>query len=441
VANLLEHVGYEVHREYYVNDAGRQMQILAVSLWLRYLEQHNVEIAFPSKAYQGDYVKDIAKNLQTQEADRLCTAEIIDKLNTEIKNISVADKDDTADKFVDGYVETAKKVLGDLDFKICLDTAISNVLTDIKEDLAEFGVHYDNWFSEEQMIAEGAIGTTINHLEARNYLYKKDGAVWFKTSEFGDEKDRVLIRANGQNTYFAPDIAYHLNKLERGYDIISDILGSDHHGYVPRLRACLRAFDKSDEKFITKLVQFVHLYRGTEKAQMSTRSGEFVTLRELRDEVGDDAARFFYVMRKVDQLVDFDIELAKSKSSENPVYYIQYAHARICSVIRQLAEKGYTYNEKTNSLDALTEPMEHAILKHLSKYTEFVQAAALAYEPHRIVQYLRDLANLFHKYYNAHVILVEDENLRNARICLSLAVKQVLHNALALLGVSSPEQM
>jgi len=271
------------------------------------------------------------------------------------------------------------------------------VLSDIKEDLGEFGVHYDNWFSEEQMIAEGAVPKTIEQLEVKDYLYKQDGAIWFKKSEFGDEKDRVLIRSNGQNTYFAPDIAYHLNKLERGSDIVIDILGSDHHGYVPRLRACLRAFGRDDNQFATKLVQFVNLYRGNERVQMSTRSGSFITLRELREEVGNDATRFFYIERKVDQLVDFDIELAKSKSQENPVYYIQYAHARICSIMRQLYDKGYSWeSDLVNQPEIakfLSEPMETALLKHMSQYVDFIGAAALAYEPHRVVQYLKDLAH------------------------------------------------
>lgn len=458
-SNLLEFVGFDVHREYYINDAGRQMQILAVSLWLRYLElckqKHDLDInfSFPKKAYQGKYVKDIAVDLYTQEQNKLADSKILflfkdslDKFLAENNNLKDDDSNsDNGDKFVDLNIAAAKIALGELNFKICLDKATNSVLTDIKEDLAEFGVHYDNWFSEDQMIAEGAIPKTISYLESKNLLYKKDGAIWFKTSEFGDEKDRVLIRSNGQHTYFAPDISYHLNKLERGYDIIFDILGSDHHGYVPRLRACLRAFEKPDEKFITKLVQFVHLYRGDEKVQMSTRSGEFITLRELRDEVGNDAVRFYYVMRKLDQVVDFDIELAKSKSSENPVYYVQYAHARICSVMRQLAEKGFKYSEldiaDINKLEVLTESLELDILRHLSKYIDILQSSALSYEPHRLAQYVRDLSAMFHKYYNSHMILVDDKNIRDARLSLILAVKQIITNILSLLGVSSPEEM
>jgi arginyl-tRNA synthetase len=444
VANLLEHIGFDVHREYYVNDAGRQMQILAYSLWVRYLEQQNIEISLPKKAYQGEYIKDIADKLITQEQDRLCSDEIVNKFKQELANRDLIDNEENGDQYIDANVQILKNILGERDFKICLDLVLTEIQRDIKEDLGEFGVHYDNWFSEEQMIAEGAISKTISELEAKNYLYKKDGAIWFKTSELGDEKDRVLIRSNGQNTYFAPDIAYHLNKLERGSDFIIDILGSDHHGYIPRLRACLRAFGKADEQFVTKLVQFVNLYRGDKKVQMSSRSGSFVTLRELREEVGNDAVRFLYVERKVDQLVDFDIELAKSKSQENPVYYVQYAHARICSVMRQLEEKGYTWDNRYNNLEKLanlTEDLELALLKQMSKYIDFIAASALAYEPHRVVQYLKDLAHLFHRYYNTHPVLVEDDNIRNARLCLILAVKQVLSNALGILGVSSPEKM
>lgn len=445
VANLLEHVGFNVHREYYVNDAGRQMQILAFSLWLRYLELNNIAISLPKKAYQGEYIKDIADTLITQEGQRLCTPEITNTFKQKLAAVDISDDEEHGDQYVDANVQALKEVIGERGFKTCLDLVLTEILRDIKEDLGEFGVHYDDWFSENQMIEEGAIAKTIEELKAKNCLYQKDGAIWFKTSEFGDEKDRVLIRSNGQNTYFAPDIAYHLNKLERGSDYIIDILGSDHHGYIPRIRACLRAFGKSDDKFVTKLVQFVNLYRGDEKVQMSSRSGSFITLRELREEVGNDAVRFFYIERKVDQLVDFDIELAKSKSQENPVYYVQYAHARICSVMRQLAEKSYIWDEKNaNNIEhlvSLTEDLELALLKHMSKYIDFITATALSYEPHRVVQYLKDLAHLFHRYYNTHSILVDEDKIRNARVALVLAVKQILANALNLLGVSSPEKM
>ncbi len=444
VANLLEHVGFKVFKEYYINDAGRQMQILALSLWLRCLELKDYKIYFPTKCYQGDYVKDIAQEalLESVLAVGLLN-NAVEQYTALVQKISLNDDADNGDSYVDQSIAAAKKVLGELVFKKYLIFVCDNVLKDIREDLAEFGVEFDSWYSEAKMIETGAIPKTIDYLKSKNYLYEKDGALWFKTSEFGDEKDRVLIRSNGENTYFAPDIAYHLSKLERGYDTIVDILGSDHHGYIPRLRACLRAFNKPDDKFVTKLVQFVDLYRGEQKVPMSTRTGSFVTLRELRTEVGNDAARFFYVMRKVDQLIDFDIELAKSKSNENPVYYIQYAHARICSIFRQLAEKNYSFDKPVDlsSLNALTEVGEIEILKHLSTYKDIIEVSAQAYEPHRVVQYVKELAHLFHKYYNSCIILADDKLLRNARLYLILAVKQIIFNALTLLGISSPEKM
>ncbi|MBP9721836.1 MAG: arginine--tRNA ligase [Gammaproteobacteria bacterium] len=453
VANLLESIGFSVYREYYINDAGRQMQILGFSLWLRYLELKNYKIKFPSKGYQGDYVSAIAQDFAAQissgsELNILADSRIVDLYLNKIKNITVPDDLENGDSYIDQCIAIASEVMTQANFKTCMDFVCAQVLTDIKADLEEFGVRFDNWFSEAQMIATGAIERTLEYLEAKNYLYKKDGATWFKTSEFGDEKDRVLIRSNGQNTYFAPDIAYHLSKIERGNDIVADILGSDHHGYIPRLRACLRAFDKPDEKFITKLVQFVDLYRNNQKVPMSTRSGSFITLRELRNEVGNDATRFFYIMRKVDQLIDFDIDLAKSKSNENPVYYIQYAHARICSIMRQLIEKGYNFDSNyikniadLSKLNVLEDQHELDLLNHLSNYVEMIESAALAYEPHRVVQYLKELANLFHKYYNACAILTDDMMIRDARVYLILAVKQIISNALTLLGISSPEKM
>ena len=453
VANLLEHVGFVVHREYYINDAGRQVQILALSTWLRYAAVNPEAceagaLGFPSRCYQGDYVNDVANDLRKHFGEKFASFDYINNYIAKKENSNLLDDADNGDNYVDTCISHLKETIGDINFKICLDFACNSIIADMKNDLEEFGVVYDEWFSENKMINNGAVPAAINYLEEKGCLYKKDGAIWFKTSEYGDEKDRVLIRSNGQNTYFAPDIAYHLSKLERGYDVIMDILGSDHHGYIPRLRACLRAFNKPDEKFITKLVQFVDLYRGTVKVPMSTRTGSFVTLRELRNEVGNDATRFFYVARKVDQLMDFDIDLAKSQSNENPVYYIQYAHARICSITRQLAEKGYHFdahylNDQAAlaKLKVLIEPAEIELLKHLGNYIDMIQTAALAYEPHRVVQYLKDLAHLFHKYYNAHPVIVEDDDTRNARICLILAVKQIIKNALTLLGISSPEKM
>jgi arginyl-tRNA synthetase len=289
----------------------------------------------------------------------------------------------------------------------------------------------------------GAVGRAIERLKDAGHLYEKAGAWWFRSTDFDDEKDRVVVRENGQTTYFASDIAYHMQKLERGFDRVIDIWGADHHGYVPRVKAALTALGDDADKLDVLLVQFAILYRGGEKAQMSTRSGEFVTLRELREEVGDDAARFFYVMRKCEQHMDFDMDLAKSQSSDNPVYYIQYAHARICSVFRQLDEKALSHDCDNGlvNLVSLTESHEQALLTGLARYPEVVENAALNHEPHQLAHFLRDVANDFHTYYNAHQFLVDDVALRDARLCLIGATKQVLVNGLGLLGVSAPESM
>ena len=277
----------------------------------------------------------------------------------------------------------------------------------------------------------------------QGHVYEKDAALWFRSTDYGDEKDRVLVRDNGQTTYFASDIAYHMDKLERGFDRVIDIWGADHHGYVPRVKAALQALGDDPEKLDVLLVQFAVLYRSGEKVQMSTRSGEFVTLRQLRKEVGSDAARYFYVMRKCEQHMDFDLDLARSQSSDNPVYYVQYAHARVMSVFRQLEEKGLAWDREqgSQSLEHLTESHEQELLINLSRYPEVLETAALGHEPHQLTNYLRDLANDFHTYYNAHTFIVDDPALRNARLNLISATRQVIGNALGLLGVSAPESM
>jgi len=284
---------------------------------------------------------------------------------------------------------------------------------------------------------------TLKLLRANKNVFEKDGAVWFRATDFGDEKDRVVVRKNGQTTYFASDIAYHLEKRQRGFDLLLDVLGADHHGYVARVRAGLEATGQPGESLEVRLMQFVALFRGGEKVQMSTRSGDFVTLRELRREVGNDAARFFYVLRSNDQHLDFDLELAKSHSSDNPVYYIQYAHARICSVMQQMSDKGFDWQAERawNHLDRLNEQHEKALIVSLSRYPEVISLSAKNRAPHTLAHYLRDLANDFHTYYNAHTFLVEDQDLRDARIALIVAVRQVIANGLALLGVSAPESM
>ncbi len=441
VADLLVAAGFRVHREYYVNDAGRQMDILATSLWLRYLEQLGEPITFPSNGYQGQYVIDIASALMRKH-ERIFhqpAGAVMDKLPPDAQGDGSGDKE----THIDALIQRCKQLLGEADYRTVFDFGLQAILDDIREDLLDFGVAYEEWFSERSLVAQGIVDRALERLKLSGHVYERDGAWWFRSSSFGDEKDRVLIRENGQATYFAHDIAYHMDKLERGFDRVIDIWGADHHGYVPRVKAALAALGDSPERLDVLLVQFANLYRGGEKVAMSTRSGQFVTLRELREEVGNDAARFFYVMRKCEQHMDFDLDLAKSQSSDNPVYYIQYAHARICSVMRQLEEKGLTLDEAQGlaHLPRLVEDHEQALMMLLARYPETIESAAMSHEPHQVAYFLRDLANALHTYYNAHPFIVDDEALRNARLTLILATRQVIHNGLALLGVSAPETM
>ena len=439
VADLLEAVGYEVHREYYVNDAGRQMDILATSVWLRYLELCGEALEFPSNGYRGDYVWDIAATLHRDHGDayRHMSSEVFDGLPLDAP--AGGDKE----THIDGLIARARQLLGDNRYRFVFELGLNVILDDIRDDLSLFGVEYQEWYSERALTESGAVNKAIGRLRESGYLYEKGGAWWFRSTEFGDEKDRVVVRENGQTTYFASDIAYHMDKLERGFDRVIDIWGADHHGYVPRVKAALQAMGGDPTRLDVLLVQFAILYRGGERAQMSTRSGEFITLRELRKEVGRDAARFFYVMRRCEQHMDFDLDLAKSQSSDNPVYYVQYAHARIHAVLRQAAEKliDVMPSDGMTNLERLSETHELDLLKSLSRYPEVVETAAGNEEPHQLTNYLRELANDFHTYYNAHQFLVEDVTLRDARIKLILATREVLRNGLNLLGVSAPEQM
>ena len=439
VADLLAAVGFNVHREYYVNDAGRQMDILGTSVWLRYLELCDETLSFPSNGYKGDYVWDIAATLHRDHGEHYKHS--AEEVFAEIPADEPAGGD--KEEHIDALIGRAKQLLGDNRYRFVFELGLNTILDDIRDDLALFGTRYDEWYSERSLTESGAVNKAIERLRKAGYLYEKDGALWFKSSEFGDEKDRVVERDNGQITYFASDIAYHMDKLERGFDRVIDIWGADHHGYVPRVKAALQALGDDPDRLDVLLVQFAILYRGGEKVQMSTRSGEFVTLRELRKEVGSDAARFFYVMRKCEQHLDFDLDLAKSQSSDNPVYYVQYAHARICSVLQQAAEKGIDIEltPGKQNLNRLTESHEQALLTSLSKYPEVVETAALNEEPHQLTHYLRELANDFHTYYNSHKFLIEDAALRDARMKLILATRQVLRNGLNLLGISAPEKM
>ncbi len=442
VADLLAAVGFEVEREYYVNDAGRQMNILAASVWLRYLELCGEALAFPANGYRGDYVWDIAATLHREhgddyrvDADTLSAGLPPDEIDGE--------PDGDKEAYIDALIERARELLGDNRWRYCFELGLNTILDDIRADLGELGVVYQHWFSERSLTESGAVTRAIERLRAAGHVYEERGALWFRSSAFGDEKDRVLVRENGQGTYFASDIAYHMDKLERGYDRVIDIWGADHHGYVPRVKGALRALGDDADRLDVLLVQFAVLYRAGEKVQMSTRSGQFVTLRELRREVGRDAARFFYVMRRCEQHMDFDLDLAKSQSNDNPVYYVQYAHARIESVLRQAADKGIPVDPTagTTNLGRLSEDHEQALLRSLSRWPEVVEQAALNEEPHQVTNYLRELATELHAYYNAHQFLVDDAALRDARIKLILAVRTVVQNGLGLIGVSAPERM
>lgn len=439
VSNLLETVGYHVHREYYVNDAGRQMRILALSIWLRYLALFDELIALPANAYQGEYVIEIAEKLKLHHGDRFLREAVL------LKAAIPSDIDPIEDKeiFVDCYIDNVIDLIGQENFDVIRQAGIDEVTTDIRGDLFEFGVAYDEWFFESALVEKGWLDAGIELLKKHGFTYEQEGALWFRATELGDEKDRVLIRKNGQPTYFASDVAYHTYKYEQGYDHVIDVFGADHHGYSARLRAFLKGLGKDPDKLNILLVQFAILYRGKEKVSMSTRSGEFVTLRELREEVGNDAARFFYVMRKPEQHLDFDLELAKSTSNENPVYYIQYAHARICSVWRQLKAQAMVWDKTIGieQLGLLTSPEEKQLISAIANYVEVVATAGKQFAPHRIAHFLQSFAQLLHVYYNSHKFIVDDSALRNARLTLVKAVQQVLINGLQILGVSAPEEM
>ncbi len=438
VADILAADGYNVSREYYVNDAGRQMDILAVSVWLRYLEHCGESFTFPANGYKGQYVYDIALQAKQQHADQFHHSAEIVFTDLPLDEPEGGDKE----KYIDALIVRCNELLGDK-FKTLFDVGLEAIREDIRDDLSGFGVDYQEWFSERSLTSTGDVDQALARLEASGHLFEKEGNTWFKSTDFGDDKDRVVKRANGATTYFASDIAYHMNKFDRGFDKVINIWGADHHGYITRVKAAISALGYDANRLVVKLVQFAILYRGAERVQMSTRSGSFVTLRELRDEVGTDACRFFYVTRKADNHMDFDLELAKSQSKDNPVYYIQYAHARICSVMEKLANSEWQLDSQ-NGLQVLADSSdddEKSILNQLAKYPETVHNAATNFEPHLIANYLKDLASAFHTYYNSNKMLVEDAKQRDSRLILSLAVKQVLANGLALLSVSAPQRM
>ncbi len=439
LASVLQAAGYDVAREYYINDAGRQMDILAASAWVRYLELCGERLPFPENGYRGDYVRVLAQDLKAAAGEATLRRPAAAVLANLPADAPAGDKE----AYIDALIARARELLGSDGFRQVLELLLEAMLTDIREDLGEFGVTFDNWCSERALAESGAIDHALAVLESQKRLYRRDGALWFRATEFGDEKDRVVVRENGHKTYFASDIAYHLNKRERGFEHLIDVLGADHHGYVARVRAGLAAMGQPGDCLEAPLIQFVSLYRGTEKIPMGKREAQFVTLRQLRAEVGNDACRFFYLMRSHDQPLDFDLELAKSRTNENPVYYIQYAHARVASVMKQLAARGLAFDRAAGlaAVAALTASHEQAVLRSLARYPEVLEQAAVNRAPHALVHYLRELANAFHTYYNAEVFIVEDAPLRNARLALVLGVQQVIRNGLTLLGVSAPETM
>jgi arginyl-tRNA synthetase len=449
VANLLEATGATVDREYYVNDAGRQMDILATSTYLRYLELTGQELVFPKNAYQGDYVKEIAQSIIDQDADAYVrpVAEVYQDVPEDVQYAAEPDSDGNKvvlsgdkEKHIDGLIYNSQRLIGE-GYRVFHQAALKAILDDIKDDLGEFGVTFNQWFSEASLTEK--IDEALQMLDQRGFLYEQDGNIWFKSTEFGDEKDRVVKRRNGQTTYFASDIAYHLNKLQRGYTDIVDIWGSDHHGYIARVKAAIDALGYDSKKLTVLLVQFVSLWRSGVMVQMSSRSGQFVTLRDLRKEVGNDAARFYYVMRKSEQHIDFDLDLAVSQSKDNAVYYIQYAHARICRMLEKATATDVNFDAVNARQFAakLDLDSETEILAKLAAYPEIVIRAANSYEPHQVGNYLKELAALFHGWYNEHKVLNDDAELTQARLLLSVNVQQVLRNGLELLGVSAPESM
>lgn len=449
VANLLEATGASVDREYYVNDAGRQMDILATSTYLRYLELCGQTLTFPQNAYQGDYVRQIAAEIFATHGDSLNhpVVKIFANVPEDVRYADALDAQGQKivlcgdkEKHIDGLIANSQQLLGE-HYRVFHQAALNTILDDIRDDLADFGVTFDRWFSEASL--NSRIDEALNLLQHRGYLYEQDGNVWFRSTDFGDEKDRVVKRRNGQTTYFASDIAYHLDKLQRGYTQIVDIWGSDHHGYIARVKAAIAALGYDPARLTVLLVQFVSLWRGGQMVQMSSRSGQFVTLRELREEVGNDAARFYYVMRKSEQHIDFDLDLAVSQSKDNAVYYIQYTHARISRIFEKAAEQGVTLHNTLaqQHVERLTAVEETDMLAKLAAYPEIVVRAARSYEPHQIGTYLKELAALFHGWYDKHRVLGDDPELTQARLLLASCIRQVIHNGLTLLGVTAPDSM
>jgi arginyl-tRNA synthetase len=406
LASLLDAAGFDVEREYYINDAGRQMHTLGRSVWYRYLELNGKSVDFPDDHYQGDYIRDLAQELKDKHGDRF---------------VEMTDHDAVAEIY---------------------PWAAEQIGNGIRDDLAAFGVEYNVWFSEKSLYNNGLLKATLDDMRERGHIYDKDGAVWFATEKLKDDKDRVLIKSSGDHTYFASDIAYHRDKFKRGFDTVIDIWGADHHGYVGRMKAAVKALGYDRDQLQVLLVQLVNLLRGGTPVAMSTRAGQFVTLKEVVDEVGVDAARFLFLTRSSDSPLDFDLELAKTQTKDNPVYYVQYAHARITSVFKKAEAEGFTeVDPESADLTLLVEEEELGLMKFLAGFPQLVEGAALAREPHRLTHYLTELAKKFHPYYNRHKFVSEDKALSRSRLVLAQAVRQIVANGLGLLGVSAPDSM
>ena len=436
LANLLREAGFKVDEEYYINDFGRQMNILAASLWLRYAQLFNNEINMIKNGYQGEYLISIADSLKQIQSDKFYSSQ-------EEVSILIDPEKDEDEAFTDKIVEAIHTMLGE-NFFFLRNFALEEILKIIKKDLLDFGVNHNYWFSESSLYepdgsVKSKVDKSIEELSSLGFVYEKEDAVWFRSSDFGDDKDRVLKRSNGEHTYFASDVAYHSDKYDRGYDRVINIWGSDHHGYTPRVNAAMEASNRDIKKLEVVYIQFANLIRAGKKVTMSTRSGEFITLKELMDEVTTEAARFFYINRKADQHLDFDLDLAKEQSKDNPLYYIQYAHARICSVLKKSNTMIKDLIDSDLSLLGLEKEVE--IQKILKQYPSVVERAAKSSEPHLICYYLKDLAGLFHSYYNSEKFIVEDEKLMNSRLFLLNGIKQVLLNGLLVLGINAPDEM
>ena len=435
LSSLLEEAGFEVDQEYYVNDFGRQMNILATSVWIRYCQLFSSEIKMMQQGYLGDYLLPVAKKLKDEKSDSLFKIDesLIEKLNSE----------DQDDEFTDQLVESLRVILKE-EFQYIREFALSEILHLIKADLEQCGVHHNAWFSESSLYGndggtDSKVDGSIEELKSRGFIYEEGGAIWFKSSSLGDDKDRVLKRGNGEYTYFASDVAYHLDKYDRGYDRVINVWGSDHHGYLPRVRAAMDACDRDINKLEVIFIQFANLVKAGKKVSMSTRSGDFITLNELMNEVTTEAARFFYINRKADQHLEFDLDLAKEQSKDNPLYYIQYAHARICSVLRKAENEFEDFDSV--ELTLLGSEKEIEILKLLRQYPQLIERSAKAGEPHLLCYFLRDLSGVFHSYYNSEKFLIEDKELMTSRLFLLKGVKQVIANGLRVLGIKAPEEM